>query len=425
MTLKFQQVRITHLRFYMRKQTLQKNRSPGDISNNIRFKSKDLTRLVLSFWKIWTCYNEPLRSTYIYRVQTLDKMEPTLKMSIQRGNYGSSRMTWPRFYATCSFTNIKENILEFDFQHVDEIGVLPTIKCRDFTSQENLSRPEFSKDGGVFHVWSNETSWYLCISSAMVPNDSHTICLSRVVYGIHKTVTRWAKLYSCSSPVPILVYCTSIPVHWAIHQECSTRPTRVTDVTRLSESPVLHVLYDNSSHFTEKIDRAVVVKISRQCNVVRCRIVVRVHCDESRYTALIENTCFTKTLALYRLRVSSETRQVCFYHCEKFSENSRIIFVVLTRCWRRFEIKIQSVKTQASRLLHTRLDEFIPSFRHVVSISPNIVLSVEISEKRYDETLHLYGMIQDIPLVPPRPPLSCLQGLPESTKESIRRRRDR
>ena len=44
-----QQVRITHLRFYMRKQTLQNTDLPGDISNNIRFKIKDLTRLVLSF----------------------------------------------------------------------------------------------------------------------------------------------------------------------------------------------------------------------------------------------------------------------------------------------------------------------------------------------------------------------------------------
>ena len=105
-----------------------------------------------------------------------DKMEPTLKMSIQRGNYGSSRMTWPRFYATCSFTNIKENILEFDFQHVDQICVLPTIKCRDFTSQENLSRPEFSEDGwrDVFQMFGQMKPLDIfAFLLAMVPNDSH------------------------------------------------------------------------------------------------------------------------------------------------------------------------------------------------------------------------------------------------------------
>ena len=54
-------------------------------------------------------------------------------------------MTWPRFYATCSFTNIKENILEFDFQHVDEI-VFCQPKMRFHVAGKFVS-PEFSEDG--------------------------------------------------------------------------------------------------------------------------------------------------------------------------------------------------------------------------------------------------------------------------------------
>ena len=102
-----QQVRITHLRFYMRKQNPTKKQicpetslTTSDlnlkISRDLYFRFEKYGRVTL---KRSAQTLHKLRITSI-EFRLSDKMESTLNMSIQRGDYGGSRMSWPRFYVS-------------------------------------------------------------------------------------------------------------------------------------------------------------------------------------------------------------------------------------------------------------------------------------------------------------------------------------